>query len=1800
MGRTSAFAAEGSRFGEFTVLGMLHESEHSLVLRCLRGSEPMVVKFLRAEPLGAGDMARFRREFELSRRIPHRHVVSATAMGSRDGVLFMAMPDDDALSLRELLRQGPLPVRDALRAAAAVVDALEAVHARSVVHKDIAPGNIVANFGADTIKLIDFGIAAEIPSERPALGRPEELEGTLAYMAPEQSGRMNRDVDYRADFYALGATLFELLAGAPPFRFADPVEAVHAHLTHAPPLANLLQADMPPLLAALVGRLLAKEPEARYQSHFALRRDLQFILDHLDRPAELGRYRLAAADLPERFQVSGKLYGRDAEVRGILQAFAAAAEGAARLITIAGFSGIGKTALVNEVQRALLGYRGNFVTGKFNQFGQHAPYAAFIAALQQRGRQVLALRADARQQWRDALMAALGVNAALAADAVPDLALLLGPLPPVLPLGPTESENRFLRTIQQSFAALASADEPLVLFIDDLQWADRASRRLLRELVQDDGLRHLLVIGAYRSNEVGPDHPLTPDLQTFAERGERTLALQVAPLVASDVRRLLADTLRRDVEDVDALAALCLSKTGGNPFFLRRFLEDIARRRLVWVDRTQGCWCWSIERIQRERMADNVVALMVEQLRRLPAGTATLLTTAACLGVRFELATLATATEQDEDAVLRGLIPALEASLLLPADGRYRWVAVLDASERAGLRVGFDFAHDRVQEAAYSLAALAERPALHLRIGRLLRDGIDPQKPPFAVVNHLNLGAALIDDPLERCGLAGLNARASQLAEDAAAFELAADYAGRAIALHGDAWWARDHAAALAQHVHAARMAYLGGRAESMGRLIDQALAHVSSPAEQARLMDVRIESFYAAGQLHDTLELGLAALALLGTAPPAVAGVDDVVRLVAATQAEIEAMGLAALAARAPMHDAPSLQQLSIIAKMTAAAYIARPALLPLLTVMQIRLMIAHGHAPIGLSAYSVMGLMVTEFVGDYPFGYALGRMSMDLIEKHGWRQVRAHAGFSFNAFLRHWIEPVAQGLPALLEVGDNGQEFGNLRHAGLALYVHGYHAFLAGEPLAELAPQLELHGAALRRIRQPVAHDYLTVLCETVRDLQQDRLAAVPLESAQFSMQRLAATYKDRSDQTGAMFLHAFCCLLHALAGRDAEAETEGLAAAALFSAGRGMYMLPFCVFFTATASLALARQQTQAGGDADAATLRRTQAAAALARLARWSTHNTELAPLQQLLRARLALDEGDAAEARAAMDLALVQAQRQRNLFMLGLVHWQRAAMLEQTGAPGAGVEWAEARAALLRWGAPALAAQLAGPPRAGEPAPATHPPVGTSTHTTAVPGQALDLATLMKAVQAVTAEIALAPLLDRMLHVLRENAGAQRAAIVLKDAADWTLQADSEQQDPGVPFQPRALEDADALLPLSVVRTALNTASPVLIDDLQHEPRWNRIGYFAARGGRSVLCLPLIKQGQVVGALYLENDALGAAFSPQRLEFLSLLSGNVVNAIDNARLYEQLRTLADSLEHRVAERTAELRDSEARTLSILQNAPVPMTVTRRSDGLLVYVNAPAAAVVGFTQESLMGNAAQTRYRDPADRERMYEKYRAQGVLRDHETCLLARDGSERWTLISMVPIVYDGEPSELATVIDITERKGMEEALRRLATTDALTGVSNRGHFMQRAEAELDRARRYGRPLAMVMLDIDHFKQINDRHGHSTGDEAIRALTGASQAMVRQQDVVGRLGGEEFGILMPETDLEAAFRLAERLRVHLAGLVVMLPSGEAIRMTASFGVSALAPAQDNVDDLLARADRALYVSKRNGRDRVSVG
>lgn len=1819
------------------------------------------LKLLRTSTPSVADRARLRREFELAQRLDPQRILRPARLiehAGRPGLLFNDPALEGALTLRQALRrdaaadqaspsspaQRPLDQAAVLRIALDLVDALQHLHAQGLIHRNLGLGQVLLLPGAGDrpgrVRLADLGLAAEIDRERPLVQKAELIEASLATLAPELTGRMSRDVDYRADLYSLGATLLEALTGAPPFPVDDPACAVHAHLALPAPLATSRDPRVFAPLASILAHCLNKEPEARYQSHQALRQDLQLCLAALQQGRGLPGFLPGRGDIALRFQASGRLYGRETAQAHLAQAFERAGLGqmpGAALVTIAGFSGIGKTALVMASQRSLLAQQGHFAAAKANQFGQDRPYGVVLQLLAQRATQVLALPPARQVPWRRRLQALPGPNAAVLAGAVPELLPLLQPVQPLLAVGPTESENRFLRSVSQGFAALAAEGEPQTFFLDDWQWADRASRRLLRECLADPALTHTLFILAYRDNEVRPGHPMAQELQELRPLlGERLMPLRLGPLTLDDTRHLLADSLHRpeaasdDAAEAAALrelAQLCQARTAGNPFFLRRWMEDLGRRGLFHFDAAHQRWTFLLDHIAATRTAENVVALMLEQLAQLPDATQQALSVAALLGTSVDLESLATALSVDPVRLAEDLLPALQAQLLVPASSLYRFGPQLQG--QASDQVRYAFAHDRVQEAALQRIPLEARGVLQLRVGRLLKQRHEQQAPgqplPYAVLNHLNAARMLLRpdvDALERRALAQANLAASRRALEAAAFEPAADYADLALelnpaqALH-DAW-----------HAHAARMAYLAGRPERMESLLAEALAVSTSNAQRARLLEVRMEAFYAQGRLADTVDLGLELFALLGAELPRLDPEQpqaDLARLLVGLRDEIQHLGIDTLAARPPMQDDSRLLLISIGAKMTAAAYIVRPALLPLLTLFQVRLMVDHGHVAPALSAYSVLGLMCAEFLGDYRFAHALGRMTMGLVERFGWVQAFAHAGFSFHSFLSHWVDGLAASMEGLMQTHRNGLEFGNFRHAGLGLYVHDVHAFLAGQPLSLLEPMLVEHAQTLRAMRQPVAQDYTQALLGLVRALRQ-----VPLDiDGLADVAAMTRTYEARQDQTGLMFLHGWQAVLAWVGQAPAAALKHALAARSLFAAGRGMHAQSLFLFIAAWAS-----QQLALRGEADRDPALETQA---LAALQRWNeAHPGHLSARIHLLKAQaLQLDGAPETEVDHQLAAALAAAQAPAQPAMDLAAVWRAHACAWRVRAPDRAD--AAQRAMQAAWqslgvsvadpycpttpsvSASGTAADAAVLHDAARP-PSLSSPSSSSPSPSLHQGDAADVSSLIKAVQAINSQADLHGLLRRLLEVVAENAGAQRAAVVLASGTTrlhgtagahsasassaafthWMLQAQVNMNGPVPVHLPEQmpLTVATGPLPVALMQQVLHSGQRVLLQDaaVQSPDPWFRQ---ASSSARSVLLLPLLKQGQTVGALYLENGAVAGVFTEARVSFLELLCANVVNAVDNARLVAELRELNISLEQRVAQRTRELADSEERLRAVLDSAPMPMVVTRDRDSVIVYGNGPSATIGNHSLEGIVGRPATSFYRDPADRDRIQQLFRERGSLQSEEVCLLSADGRELWMLLSMVPVMYDGEPSVLSTLVDFTDRKRLEIELKRLATTDALTGAVNRRSFLERAGAELNRSRRYGAPLSLVMMDVDHFKRINDTLGHARGDDALCRVVQVCGQVVRKEDVLGRLGGEEFALLLPQTSLEEAHHLVERLREHIAGSRMDdgHPGAPAVVLTASFGVTSMRPDDLSVDDLLGRADAALYRAKAAGRNRV---
>jgi hypothetical protein len=608
--------------------------------------------------------------------------------------------------------------------AVGIVAVLGKLHARGLVHKDLKPAHLLVNCADGQVRLTGFGLASRLPRERQAPAPPEFIAGTLAYMAPEQTGRMNRSIDSRSDLYALGVVLYQMLTGTLPFTASDPMEWV--------------------------------------QTASGVERDLRRGLADWEARGRVEDFLLGEYDTPDRLLIPEKLYGRAREVESLIAAFNRIVKsGAPELVLVSGYSGIGKSAVVDELHKALVPPRGLFASGKFDQYKRDIPYATLAQAFQGLIRPLLGKSEAELAGWRDAMREALGPNAKLMADLVPELKLITGEPPPVPELPPQQAQSRFQMVFRRFLGVFARPDHPLALFLDDLQWLDPATLDLVEDLLTQPEVRHLLLIGAYRDNEVDAAHPLARKLEAIRQAGAHLQEISLAPLARADVRQLIADTLRCGRQEAAPLAQLVHEKTGGNPFFTIQFLHALDDEGLLTFDHGAARWCWDLDRIHAKGYTDNVVDLMVGRLTRLPAETQTALQLLACLGNVAEITTLGLIRGTSELAVHADLWEAVRQELILHLEGVYKFV------------------HDRIQEAAYSLIPAESRAAAHLRIGRLLAAHSPPEQREeaiFEIVNQLNRGAALIAARDEREQLAELNLMAGKRAKLSTAYASALTY----------------------------------------------------------------------------------------------------------------------------------------------------------------------------------------------------------------------------------------------------------------------------------------------------------------------------------------------------------------------------------------------------------------------------------------------------------------------------------------------------------------------------------------------------------------------------------------------------------------------------------------------------------------------------------------------------------------------------------------------------------------------------------------------------------------------------------------------------------------------------------------------------------------------------------------------------------------------------------------------------------------------------------------------------------------
>jgi predicted ATPase/PAS domain-containing protein len=1479
-----------------------------------------VVKRPRAGYPPAEEAAVLRHEFAVLSRLKGAPVAEACDF-LEDPMAGLVLALAPGRSVDELMAEGLLDVPRFVSCAVEMTRALTAVHARGFVHRDVKPHHFFID-DAGQARLVDFGLATDLGRERQLRVEPDDIQGTLAYMSPEQTGRTSHSVDHRSDLYSLGVTLYELGTGKRPFESEDALELIHAHIARVPTPPRQHRPELPATLESIMLRLLEKSPEERYQTSAGVLADLERAYADLTRSGSVTPFSLGRDDYDGTLRVPEKLYGRGTQREALLEAVRGAQTGARALALIAGPPGVGKSALVQEVHREIV-RGGHFVSGKFDQYSRGIPYSALAKACGELVRVYLASTASELEGWRQRLRLALGENARVIADVVPELVVALGEQPEVASLPPNEAQTRFERTFRRFMEASACREAPLVLFLDDLQWADTASLAALELVLSSDGQGHLLVIGSYRDSEVDATHALSHTLERLARRVQ-VKRIELAELSLADVRELVLDTLRLTQMSSDDLATLIFDKTSGNPFFIGQFLSRLAAEGHLRFEAGRG-YTWNLEVIAALRATDNVVDLVVARLGSLESRTRELLQLAGCIGHTFGLRTLSVIGEEEPLAVLRALLPAVMGGYLVPLGQDHRLLEELLAGPRgAAVDMSYRFAHDRVQQAALSTSDTTERARTHLRIGRQLLFAAGEHGPSddqlFEVVSQLNLGREQLEDPEEKLRIARLNLAAAGRARSAAARASAGQLADICVELLGERPFAVDYEASLNAHFVAAESYYLLHDEQRALALIEAIEANATRALDRVPARNLKATIVTNQGHPQQATAISVETLALLGVQlpdphDPAALGA-AIGEAFGAYQLELGARDVATLCDLPAMSDPEKLALVSTLACAIPSAFQWNPGLMVLLVLKAVRLPLAHGTAPLSPFFYAQYGIVHHVITGDPVRAHVFGLLALALAARPEHAAARGGVEFIYAEFLAPWVRPRTECSAHFKRGISSGLDAGDQLHAGYCMAVGVAEALYAGRPLMELQREIASSLKALREQGDVLNCLLLEIVDRGLRCLRGETSAAGSMEDGgDFDEQLFEA------DGPPPVKGHygAIKAMVRFLFGDAAEAQrvTEAMQPAP------GVVFKVDYVFFHGMACAELARAAEPLEREALL-----TKVEADLAAFGPWvRVAKDNFFALQELLRAELHAVRGESAAALDAYERALEAAAQSGAGHHLALAYERLGYFqLRLERRHLAKLNLSAAARHYEHWGATGKVQQLQ---RDFPQLPAVevtryHDSYAQTVTASGASGSGrLDLQSAMRAVSAIASEIRLEPLLRRLTQISMENAGATRGVLLLAERGEFVIRAALRVQSEQVVVEQNEL-DLSRAVASSVVRYCARTLESVVLDDAARDYRFAQDPFIERRGATSIACLPLLYQGLLVGVLYFENDATVGAFHAARVERLEFLAGHAAVSLQNARLYDELHAANDNLERRVRERTAELSERNQDMRRVLDN------------------------------------------------------------------------------------------------------------------------------------------------------------------------------------------------------------------------------------------------------------------------------------
>ncbi|EGU32020.1 Serine/threonine protein kinase and Signal transduction histidine kinase (STHK) with GAF sensor [Vibrio ichthyoenteri ATCC 700023] len=1598
----------------------------------------------------------------------------------------------EGISLRDYFKSHTISLASAIEISTKITRLIGLLHRQSYCHRDISSGNILINPENGDITLIDFCSSLEFPNKARNIIRPKFIEGSRAYMSPEQTGRMNRGLDFRTDFYSLGVLLYQLFTGRLPFETKDTNELIHSHIALEPTPIYQLFPHIPRVLSKLVKKLMSKSPDARYQSAEGVCADLDRCLQSWIQKGGIDDFELATHELHDWFILPEKLYGREAEISQLLEAFTHTTNQNGQLVFVAGHSGIGKTSLIRELYRPLTAQGGYITSGKYDQILRHQPYSAILQALAGFIKQVMAEDKVTIQFWRQQILDGVGKNAALLIEALPELEWIIGEQPSVQNLTMEAASTRFHTTFLNLLTALGQTGKPVILFIDDLQWIDPPSLTLLEAIAPTLSHSSLMIIAAYRNNEVNESHPLTMAMPNLRANCPNIVNIDLTELPTSVLQQILSDSVELPSTDAQQLNQLLFERTSGNPLIYKTMLATIHAKGHLYFDYQKKQWNWHKSAIAKLPKAENSVPMLQSYMEKLPSQTYKLLQLAGCIGNTFSLELLADLALASTHSVATALLPTVTQGLLLPLDDDFELHTIETREQLPDITLRF--AHDRIQQAAYTSVSPSEQIKLHWQIGQHLLTQIEHQHCDhklFDAAEHLNQGRENATQE-QQLMLVELNLKVGKKANQSAAYSIAFSCLEQAYEMAARCGSLISTPLSIEVRLAYAQACYLVSKfdqAEEMYRLLRTTL---TDKKDKLRLANMQAKQYHHQGLYQKSVEFEYEALALLGICLPETD--EELTALFAEEKQQIEQLlqhqDLDALFNQPEIDDAEFMLAQELLFDMFADSYLlGRGPLIATAAAVSARLSIQQGNCSI-TSVGFINYASVLCSSGEYQQGHAIGSLAIKLADKYQNPTFKNYTYHVFSLGINHWLAPLKSSYYYWYEASKLSQESGS-PFAGW-VFLQLPHLLLASNAhLNEVEAQAvdSLNYLSSNRL-EDMAQLLNIIVYQPLRHLKGQTHSFLSLDDDDFSTQKTLESYKDAPFFLGHTIYSVLRATLLARETLPTEQLLEWLSV--IENTVQAQIILVDSYLYT---GLHLTANCSQLTGAEREKLLNSIHSIVTKFKL--WA----ELYPANYLhkylmLSAEIARLENDsmlaldyyeraresALESQFLLDAALSDELtalfwQEKNKDYQAQAYLRRALSgYEQWGAVGK-VDWLVHHYPELNTGHEIQAAKL-------------NTTVSSTLGSDDFSAN-LDMGSVVKASQAVSQHIHMESLAEELLDLAVENAGATRGLLLLERNGEFlvTHQIDSEESVDGN-NEPIHAENRinslsnDDVFSHAIIRYVVNIGEAAVYTPNDNNEQFERCPYLNSRRNISVLCVPIVRGKKMSGMLYLENHHMADAFHANRVQTLKIIASQAAISLENAKMYQDLEALNQNLEGIVQERTQALHDANA-------------TLTEQNT------------------------------------------------------------------------------------------------TLYKLSTTDQLTGLYNRRYIEEQISTALYNLEENNQPISILMLDVDHFKAINDTYGHNMGDKVLVNVANSILQSTEPGDIQGRWGGEEFVVLCPY-NVNLATNRAESIRRNISKIDLL----EAGNVTVSVGVTSCL-IQDSIDSVLNRVDQALYEAKNSGRNQVII-